>query len=70
MSYVQGFIETSLAHATLYQAREMVCTLIKEKYEYYKYSDPAFLQAMISITQQNIPKVELQANKDSFLIVP
>ena len=70
MSYVQGFIETSLAHATLYQAREMVCILIKEKYKYYKCSDPAFLQALISITQQINPKVEFQANKDSLLIVP
>ena len=70
MSYVQGFIETSLAHAILYQAREMVCTLIKEKYKYYKCSDPAFLQALISITQQINPKVEFQANKDSLLIVP
>ena len=57
MSYVQGFIETSLAHATLNQAREMVCILIREKYKYYKCSDPAFLQALIS-------------NKDSLLIVP
>ena len=47
MSNVQGFIETSLAHATLYQAREMVCILIKEKHKYYKCSDPAFLQALI-----------------------
>ena len=65
MSCVQGFIETSLAHATLYKAREMVCILIKEKYKYYKCSDPAFLQALISITQQINPKVEFQANKDS-----
>ena len=69
MSYVQGFIETSLAHAvTLYQAREMVCILFKEKYKYYKCFDPAFLQAPISITQQINPKVEFQANKDSFII--
>ena len=67
MSYVQGFIETSLAHATLYQAREMICILIREKYQYYKCSDPAFLQALISITQQINPKVEFQAN---LLIVP
>ena len=70
MSHVQRFIETSLAHATLYQAREMVCILIREKYKYYKCSDPAFLQALISITQQVNPKVEFQANKDSLLIVP
>ena len=70
MSYVQGFIETSLAHVTLYQAREMICILIREKYKYYKCSDPAFLQALISITQQINPKVEFQANKDSLLIVP
>ena len=70
MSYVQGYIETSLAHATLYQARGMVCILIKEKYKYYKCSDPAFLQALISIIQQINPKVEFQANKDSLLIVP
>ena len=57
MSYNQGFIETSLAHATLYQAREMVCILIREKYKCYKCSDPAFLQALISITQQINPKV-------------
>ena len=67
MSYVQGFSETSLAHATLYQARKMACILIKEK---YKCSDPAFLQALISITQQINPKVEFKANKDSLLIVP
>ena len=70
MSYVQGFIETSLANVTLYQSRKMVCILIKEKYKYYKCSDPAFLQALISITQQINPKVEFQANKDSLLIVP
>ena len=70
MSYVQGFIETSLAHATLYQAREMVCILIREKYKYYNCSDPAFLQALISITQQINPEVENKANKDSLLIVP
>ena len=70
MSYVQGFIETSLTHATLYQPREMVCILVKEKYNYYKCSDPAFLQALISITQQINPTVEFQANKDSFLIDP
>ena len=70
MSYVQGFIETSLANVTLYQARKMVCILIKEKYKYYKCSDPTFLQALISITQQINPKVEFQANKDSLLIVP
>ena len=70
MSYVQGFIETSLAHATLYQAREMVCILIKEKCKYYKCSYPAFLQALISITQQINSKVEFQANKDSLLIIP
>ena len=70
MSYVQGFIGTSLAHATLYQAREMVCILIKEKQKYYKCSDPAFLEALISITQQINRKVEFQANKDSLLIVP
>ena len=70
MSYVQRFIETSLAHATLYQAREMVCILIREKYKYYNCSDPAFLQALISITQQINPEVECQANKDSLLIVP
>ena len=69
MRYVQGFIETSLAHATLYQAREMMCILMKEKYKYYKYSDPAFLQALLSITQQINPKVEFQANEDSLLIV-
>ena len=44
--------------------------LIREKYQYYKCSDPAFLQALISITQQINPKVEFQANKDSLLIVP
>ena len=48
----------------------MVCILIKEKYKYYKCSDPAFLQALISITQQINPKVELQANNDSLLIIP
>ena len=69
MSYVQGFIETSLAHATLFQAREMICMLLREKYRYYKISDPAFLQALISITQQINPKVEFQANKDSLVIV-
>ena len=40
------------------------------KYKYYKCSDPAFLQALISITQQINSKVEFQANKDSLLIVP
>ena len=70
MSYVQGFIETSLAHATLYQAREMICILIREKYKYYKCFDPAFLQALLSITQQINPNVEFQANKDLLLIVP
>ena len=70
MSYVQAFIETSLAHATLYQAREMICILIREKYQYCKCSDPAFLQSLISITQQINPKVEFQTNKDSLLIVP
>ena len=70
MSYVRGFIETSLDHATLYQARIMVCILIKEKYKYYKCSDPAFLQVLLSITQQINRKVEFQANKDSLLIVP
>ena len=48
----------------------MVCILVKEKYNYYKCSDPAFLQALISITQQINPTVEFQANKDSFLIDP
>ena len=48
----------------------MVCILIREKCKYYKCSDPAFLQALISITQQINPKVEFQANKDSLLIVP
>ena len=48
----------------------MVCILIRDKYEYYKCSDPAFLEALISITQQINPKVEFQANKDSLLIVP
>ena len=70
MSYDQGFIEISLARATLYQAREMACILIREKYKYYKCSDLAFLQALISITPQINPKVEFQANKDSLLIVP
>ena len=65
MSYVQGFIETSLAHATLYQAREMVCMLIREKYKYYKCSDPAFLLALISITQQinDIENIIIVLNK-------
>ena len=72
MSYVQGFIETSLDHATLYQAREMLCILIREKIliRYSKCSDPAFLQAVISITQQINPNVEFQTNKDLLLIVP
>ena len=48
----------------------MVCILIREKYKYHQCSDPAFLQALISITQQINPKVEFQANKDSLLIVP
>ena len=48
----------------------MVCILIREKYKYYKCSHPAFLQALISITQQINPKVEFQANKDSLLVVP
>ena len=48
----------------------MVCILIREIYKYYKCSDPAFLQALISITQQINPKVEFQADKDSLLIVP
>ena len=47
-----------------------ICILIREKYQYYKCSDPAFLQALISITQQINPKVEFQANKDSLLIIP
>ena len=47
----------------------MVCILIREIYKYYKCSDPAFLQALISITQQINPKVEFQANKDLLLIV-
>ena len=42
----------------------MVCILINEKYKYYKCSDPAFLQALKSITQQINPKVEFQATKD------
>ena len=50
--------------------KHVVCILIREKYKYYKCSDPAFLQALISITQQINPKVEFQANKDSLSIVP
>ena len=46
----------------------MVCILIKEKFKYYKCSDPAFLQALISIKIN--PIVGFQANKDSLLIVP
>ena len=70
MSYEQEFIETSLAHATLFQARQMRCMLLKEKYRYYKCSDPPFLQSLISIRQQIDPQVEFHANKDSLLIVP
>ena len=50
MSYVQGFIETSLADAKLFQAHEMLCMLLKEKYRYYQCSDPVFLLALLSIT--------------------
>ena len=63
MSYVQGFIETSLAHATLYQAHEMICILIKEKYQYYKCSDPAFLQALILLPNKSILKLNFKLTK-------